>query len=79
MGEDQKPKRPAWSESDRNRLDELLSERAFEEKLKARRKIAVESAKAWATWIISMAAAVSLLKDWGVAAWKHLINWASGS
>lgn len=78
MAEDQKPKRPAWTESDRAHLDELLSERAFEEKLRARRKAAIDSANAWATWVITMAAAVSLLKDWAAATWKQLITWAAG-
>lgn len=78
MSGDQKPKRPAWSESDRTKLDELLSERAFDEKLRARRKAAIDSAKAWATWIITMAAAVSLVKDWVATSWKQLIAWALG-
>lgn len=74
--EDDKPERPpAWSSTDRNRLDDLLEERAFEDKLSKRRKLQIDAAKAWAQWLTSMAAAVIIIKEWGSAAWKQITAW----
>lgn len=75
MGNEKPNRPPAWSNEERNRLDELLAERVFEAKLRAKRKAQIDAAKAWATWFISMAAAFSLLKEWVVDLWKQLITW----
>lgn len=74
--ENDKPERPPpLSDTDRARLDELLEEREFEDKLSKRRKLQMDAAKAWAQWLTSMAAAVIIIKELGSAAWKQIVAW----
>lgn len=72
MVEKQKP--PTFSESDRAELDELLSERRFQDLLKARRKRIIEAVKGWAGWLTAVAAAVTLITSNASAAWKQLMK-----
>ena len=57
-------KKPAdLSDTDRAELEELLSERAFEEKLRARRKARFESVKLWAQWATAVGLLISMAKE----------------
>jgi hypothetical protein len=70
----EKQKPPVFSESDRQELDEFLSERRFQELLKARRKRIIDAVKGWAGWITAVAAAVTLITSNASAAWKQLMK-----
>lgn len=82
MADKQEP-RPKFSESDRAELDEFLHERKFKEQLDAyhakladRRKRRVESVRGWASLVVTIAAAVTLVADKLVALWKWLLSLA---
>lgn len=57
------PKPPAWTDSERARLDVLLKEREFDQQLKMRRSKRWESFKAWAQWITVVLAAGGVIWD----------------
>jgi hypothetical protein len=71
---DKKEQRPAFTESDKAELDELLTERRFQDLLRARRKRIIEAIKGWAGWITAVAAAVTLITSNAAAAWKQLLR-----
>ena len=56
-------KPPAWTDSERARLDSLLKEREFDQQLQARRAKRWESLKAWAQWITVVLAAGGVIWD----------------
>ena len=68
-------KKPELSDSDRAELDEFLSERVFEEKLRARRNAQFDSVKVWAQWVAAVGLFVTMAKD-GIA-WvlSHIKGW----
>jgi hypothetical protein len=74
VNKDEKSKPGAFSDSDRAELDELLSERRFQDLLKARRKRIIDAIKGWAGWITAVAAAVTLISSNASAAWKQLMK-----
>ena len=57
----QKP--PAWTDSERARLDTLLKEREFAQQIKARNTKRWEAVKAWAQWIMVIFAAGGVIWD----------------
>lgn len=63
------------SDTDRQQLEELLSEREFEARLRARRKAQFESVKVWAQWLAAAALGASIVKDAAAWALSRLKEW----
>jgi hypothetical protein len=74
----QDDKRPDFSESDRAKLDQMLDEAEFQKRLDDRHKRRMEGVRTWATWLITVVAALSLIKDAAAALVKHLSDWLGG-
>lgn len=70
---DKKP--PGFSESDKAKLDELLSDAAFEKRLEERGKKRREEVRAWVTWVSSILLLGNLLKEPLRDLWKAFLQW----
>lgn len=75
MQREKKPADSEFSDSDRARLNELLEDEEFRRRLEERHKKRVEAVKAWATWLITVTAALSLIKDAAAAFIRHAADW----
>lgn len=78
--------KPAFSESDKAELDELLSERRVKEiidahnaKLAEARKRRIESVRGWASLFTLVVGVFTLALDKLAALWKLFIAWVSGA
>jgi hypothetical protein len=67
-----------FSDSDRAKLDQMLDDAEFQRRLDERHRKRMESVKTWATWLITVAAAISLIKDAAAALFKHAAEWIGG-
>lgn len=70
---DKKP--PGFSESDKAKLDELLSDAAFEKRLEERSKKRREEVRAWVTWVSSILLLGNLVKEPLRDLWKAFLQW----
>ena len=68
-------KPPGFTESDKAKLDELLSDAAFEKRIEERSKRRREEVRAWVTWVSSILLLGNLLKDPLRDLWKAFISW----
>ena len=75
MRHDKEPRESQFSDSDRIKLDELLDEQEFQRRLDERHRKRVEGIKTWATWLITVVAALSLIRDAGAALIRHVADW----
>jgi hypothetical protein len=67
-------KRAPPSDSDSAALDELVEESKFKARLKEHYRKRWETVRAWATGIVSLAAAVTLIIEWGSKAWHRFTS-----
>ena len=75
MQREKLPPESQFSESDRAMLDEMLDDAEFRRRLDARHKARMEAVRTWATWLITVVAAASLVKDAAAALVKHVADW----
>jgi hypothetical protein len=72
---DKPPPESQFSESDRAKLDQLLDDEQFKRRLEEHHVKRREAVRTWATWLITIVAALSLIRDAGAALIKHVSEW----